>query len=179
MKKPILVVLLFFVFIFLGNFLKVNSASTISLGNQKVIYTLPYPGMLPDHPLFFIKTIRDNVQEFLTRDLLKKADFYLLLSDKYISMADQLTRKGKHQVAVSTAEKAEKYAQNITPIITSSKKQGSLATDDFIRKIQNSNIKHREMIEGMMKELPQGSLESITQVLEINKEVGQKVGLTE
>ena len=39
----------------------------------KVLYNLPYPGLTPDNPLYFIKAVRDRIIDISTRDTLKKA----------------------------------------------------------------------------------------------------------
>src|SRR5438309_421306 len=49
-----------------------------------ISYQLPYPGMLPDNPLYFLKVIRDGVWSFLLSNPLKKADFDLLQADKRV-----------------------------------------------------------------------------------------------
>ena len=47
-----------------------------------VDYQLPYPGMLPDNPLYFLKVFRDNLTSFFINKPLDKAHFDLLQSDK-------------------------------------------------------------------------------------------------
>src|ERR1700704_2037322 len=42
--------------------------------SQTVDYTLPYPGLLPDSPLYFLKTFRDRLISFFISSPIKKAD---------------------------------------------------------------------------------------------------------
>ena len=58
------------------------SDTLVKTPQEKVIYNLPYPGLLPDNPLYITKIMRDKITDFLTRDNLKKAELYLLYSDK-------------------------------------------------------------------------------------------------
>src|SRR3989304_6415715 len=60
--------------------------------DNKIVYQLPYPGILPDHPLYTLKAVRDRIQVFLTRDNLKKAEIYLLYSDKRLAMGQELEK---------------------------------------------------------------------------------------
>lgn len=143
--------------------------NSIPLEDQKVIYQLPYPGILPDHPLFFLKRTRDNLIEFLTRDNIKKAELYFLMSDKYIVMASQLAEKDRDELATKTLTRAEDYFQKMISYLKISKQQGVRPSDDLVRKAQNSNIKHREIIENLMKELPQGNSGDLAKVLKMNK----------
>jgi hypothetical protein len=169
MRKAILA--LFFVLFFtFTTTIPVLSQAPISVGESSVIYELPYPGILPDHPLYFVKQLRDNLLEFLTRDNLKKAELYLLTSDKHLVMSTQLANKDKHELAINTLRKGERYFQKIVPILQASKKQGVRPSDDLMRQIQNSSIKHRDTIEEFMSSFPQGNSETLSEILELNKD---------
>lgn len=169
MRRAILAIFLALFCLFSTLTTLVQAQGPISVGNKTVVYQLPYPGILPDHPFFFMKKSRDNITEFLTRDNLKKAEFYLLTSDKHLVMATQLADKDKHELAITTLRRGEKYFQNIVPLLKSSKEQGVRPSDDLMRKIQNSSVKHRESIEGLMSKLPQGNSDDLAELLEINK----------
>lgn len=85
------------------------SASSSSEPGKEANYELPYPGLLPDNPLYFLKVIRDKVVEFLISDPLKKAEFNLLQADKRLNAGIYLFNKGKISLALSTVSKAENY----------------------------------------------------------------------
>lgn len=76
---------------------------------ENVKYELSYPGMLPDNPLYFIKTIRDAVVKFLISDPLKKAEFNVLTANKRAYAALLLAEKGKHELALETIGKSNNY----------------------------------------------------------------------
>ena len=61
-------------------------------------YALPYPGILPGHPLYSVKMLRDRVMGWFITDPLKKAEFYLLLADKRINAGQFLVNYGKQQL---------------------------------------------------------------------------------
>jgi hypothetical protein len=152
-----------------------NTPSEIKIEAKKIDYVLPYPGILPDHPLYFLKAARDRFLDFFTRDNIKKAQLYLLFSDKRINMALYLTKKGRWQLAVTTASKGEKYALKMVEMLQVSKKQGAAAEADFILKAKLSNEKHQEIIETMLKETPQGERKGLEEVLFLNKQVKEKL----
>ncbi len=56
-------------------------------------YTLPYPGILPDHPLYFLKSLRDLILTKLISNPVKKFEFDLLQADKKLNMAIFLKMK--------------------------------------------------------------------------------------
>ncbi len=141
-----------------------------AVAQEKVLYNLPYPGILPDHPLYIVKIIRDRLLEFGTRDNLKKAELYLLNSDKRFAMAIALSKKGKEKQAIEVASKGEKYFLKIPQLLIDAKKQGSGSSSEFVDTLKLSNAKHKEVLETFLKELPQGLTESIGIILRLNTE---------
>lgn len=147
----------------------------VTLNQDKVEYNLPYPGILPDHPLFFLKRLRDKILEITTRDTMKKAELYLLLSDKRVAMAQALSNVGKEKQGIDALREAELYFAKIPSLIEISKKQGVSASDDFIQRIKLSNEKHKEVIEEFLKELVQGQEETINAILKQNSQIKKKI----
>lgn len=151
------------------------NSQTITVNPNKVVYNLPYPGLLPDSPLFFIKEIRDKILEWSTRDNLKKAELYLLLSDKKVAMAQSLAQKGKDKQALTIFYEAEQKFRKIPRLIETSKKQGVNSTADFIQRVKLSNAKHQEVAETFLKDMPQGQTGTITQILDLTKQTKKEI----
>ena len=86
-------------------------AASLELATTTVQYYLPYPGILPDNPLYKAKAVRDQVLLWTTFDPVKKAERQLLYADKRIYAAKVLLDGGKTKLAESTATKAEKYLE--------------------------------------------------------------------
>lgn len=78
---------------------------------QNVDYYLPYPGILPDHPLYWLKMVRDRVGLVLTTAETAKAEKLLLYADKRLGAAWALIEGNKVPLGVSTLTKAEKYLE--------------------------------------------------------------------
>lgn len=138
---------------------------------KKVEYTLPYPGILPDHPLYSLKAARDKLLEFFTRDYIKKAELYLLFSDKRVKMAQELAKKGKNKLAISTFSKAEKYFLKIPDLLRTSKEQGVSPTAELIDRLERSNEKHKTILNQLIEDLPQGEQEGLSQIGDLIQEV--------
>ena len=147
------------------------SDSLVKTPQEKIAYNLPYPGLLPDSPLYLAKIVRDRITDFLTRDNLKKAELYLLYSDKRAAMSLLLARKGKSQLAIDTFSKGEKYFLKIPDLLKSAKKQGGQTPSNFIETLKLSNAKHKELIEELIKILPQGLNLSLVQLTDLNQQV--------
>jgi hypothetical protein len=163
----------FVLFFLVGTFLVFGASSDqlIKTPEEKVIYDLPYPGLLPDSPLYPAKIIRDQMTIFLTRDNFKKAQLYLLYSDKRVAMSLVLAKKGKNQLVIDTFSKGEKYFLKIPDLLKSAKKQGDQAPSNFIETLKLSNTKHKELIGELIKILPQGLNESLQQLSDLNQQV--------
>jgi hypothetical protein len=112
-----------------------------------VDYTLPYPGLLPGHPLSFLKEARDVIVGFFTSQPLDKAKFTLLQSDKNIQAAYLLTTRPsrKPSVLLSTITTSENYFAQAIEQMKEAKSQG-IDTRDFAKQLVVANKKHQEVI---------------------------------
>ncbi len=112
-------------------------------------YQLPYPGLLPDSPLYFLKIFRDRLIDFLIADPLKKAEFDLLQADKHATMAVALVVKGKSQLAESTLSKGENYFETGIGQLTLAKNQG-MDVDALTKRYLLALTKHKELTAGLV-----------------------------
>lgn len=147
--------------------LEIDSSKSANPVQTTVDYQLPYPGLLPDSPLYFLKVIRDKIINFLISDSLKKAEFDLLESDKRFNAAFYLLGKTtfssvdkKKDLVVSTISKGENYFEEAIVKTREAKKQGS-NTEDILKKLFLSNKKHQEILKETEKKLPQQERRSL------------------
>lgn len=166
------IILLFLVLLIIPFFYVYNYSQQITTTpDNKVVYQLPYPGILPDNPLYFLKVARDKVQDFLTRDNLQKAQLYLLYSDKRLAMAEALEKKGEITLALSTLSKGEKYFLKIPPLLRQAKEQGTSPSAELVDRIKISSQKHQEVIGGLLQDIPQGEQQAIAGILKITQSI--------
>ena len=110
-------------------------------------YVLPYPGgILPDSLLWYFKAARDKFQYMITTEPMKKADLALLYSDKRLGASLTLFQNKKPDVAASTLTKGEKYLEEASSNEAVARKAG-IDTNDFLIKLANASLKHRQIIE--------------------------------
>jgi len=117
-----------------------------------VDYQLPYPGILPDHPLYTFKKLRDWLLITFNRHPLKKAELYLLFSDKKIGMSDLLLEKRKLELAVDILVESQSdilKSASILPSLT----QKSMLPAGLPDKIELATKKHKEIINADFKDL--------------------------
>jgi len=119
-----------------------------STSASKDTYNLPYAGLLPDSPLYFLKAIRDRLVDMLISDNLKKAEFTLLQADKRLSMAIALMDKGKPELAESTESKGQNYLKRTITLREKANREGQDVVG-FTAKLRKSLEKHEDVLLGL------------------------------
>lgn len=113
-------------------------------------YQLPYPGILPDSPLYFLKTTRDKIVSFLISDSLKKAEFDVLQADKRLQAGVKLIEKGKEDLAEETISKGENYFEEAVSKIEEAKREGK-DVKPLLETMSASVKKHQEVVGQLQK----------------------------
>ena len=138
--------------------------------SQEIEYALPYPGILPDHPLYFLKVWRDKALLFITKDTGKKIQLYVLIADKQLVMGRILLEKGKNDLAWKTFKQGELY---LLTAASNLKKIDKLQTSNFIDKILLSTKKHQEILSRLSLSEDEANL--FQEVLGINNQAIQQI----
>lgn len=112
-------------------------------------YVLPYPGLLPTHPLYFIKEFRDRVVEMLISDPVSKGEFHVLQADKKLNMALALKTLGKGKEAGEALIDAKNSRIQAVGLLEAYKKAGNDVPGHVIEKLGRSVIKHEEVLVSM------------------------------
>jgi hypothetical protein len=113
----------------------------------EIDYYLRYPGkILPDHPLWFAKALRDRLWLILTTNPSRKAELKLLFADKRLGMSKTLFEKDKPEIAFSTLTKAEKYLEAASNLEKKNREKG-IDTSKFLTTLAKASLKHRQVIE--------------------------------
>ena len=139
-------------------------------------YALPYPGLLPDHPLYFLKAVRDRFMGFLISNPLKKAEFDLLQADKRVETSLILVKQGKNKtdLAVTTFSKGENYFEDAIAKTAEAKKEG-LDINNFIKKLSLANRKHQEVLLDIDKKLNESEKKKFASERKRAELLGKKV----
>lgn len=111
----------------------------------KSTYYLVYPGILPDHPLYKMKMIRDQVWLALTSGSLKKSAVLLLFADKRVGAGEVLIKGNKVELGLTTLTKGIKYFERAVAEADSAKQKG-MKTDEIVSKLENASLKYEEVL---------------------------------
>lgn len=125
---------------------------------KPVEYTLSYPGMLPDSPLYILKVIRDKIISLLISDPLKKAEFDLLQADKRLQAGVYLVDKDKSKtsLAISTISKGQNYFEEAISKAQEAKNQGKDA-NGMLERLITAGKKHQEVLQGFAIVVQEGA----------------------
>jgi len=140
---------------------------------SRLFYPLPYPGILPNNPLYPLKALRDRVLEFLIRDPLKKADFYLLMSDKRLNMGIFLTDRKQPSLAESTVSKGEKYFFKGVELVENIESQEE--KQQLANKYKKALLKHEEVVNNLKNNSPEKLKPGYTSSLKLIKKMQEKL----
>jgi hypothetical protein len=112
---------------------------------EEIQYELPYPGILPDNTLYFLKALRDNLLGIFISDPVKKADYNLLMADKRLVSSEALLKEGKNELAITTLSKSGNYFDQSIQKINDAKKQGR-DVKSFLDRLLTASKKHQQVI---------------------------------
>ncbi len=168
---PFLVVLFLIIILPFFYFFSFSLNVARDTGEQPVKYELPYPGLMEDSPLYFLKNIRDSIVEFTTRDNLKKAQLHVLFADKRVRAAELLQEKGHEEKVSDELKTSQSYFRNALQDVLASKQQGVSASAEFITKMKLSNLKHREVIQRLKQVVPGAQQRALEEILKENQKL--------
>lgn len=177
-KKFLLLAILFFVL----TFQSVNAQEltpSLTPTPTSVQYTLPYPGILPGHPFYGLKSIRDGIMDFLISNPMKKAEYELLQADKNLQAAVFLIEQKKEdKLVIAALVRAETDFEKAILKAQEAKKQG-VETNGLIAKLSLANKKHQEVISEIIKSTNGEIKKEAAKQLEKAKEIGKTVSKQE
>ena len=131
-------------------FAQEKTANVPSLApNNNIDYNLPFPGILPDHPLYPLKVLRDKILIVFTRDPVKKFHLYLLFADKHLAMGQTLWEKGNLALSIKTLTTGEKFLLTAAVQMLKLKQTGSLP-EGVADKLKLACDKHEQIIESLI-----------------------------
>ena len=106
--------------------------------------------ILPDHPLYFLKSLRDTLVNLLITDPVKKAEFALLRSDKFIGMGTMLAQKGQWKLASDTFESSNAEMKKAVDALTGQQKNSVTVPAHLVESVNQSIAKHIEVLKGIV-----------------------------
>jgi hypothetical protein len=154
------------------------SQPAMAAADNHVNYELPYPGILPGNPLYSVKSARDSLMQWMTRDNIKKAQLRLQISDKQVRGAQMLLKDKDYDRAEQILMESEDIFDKALEDALNAKEQGASPTSEFRQKMHDSNLKHKQVISDILKSIPQEERDGFKKSLEQNAQNAQKLRST-
>jgi len=137
----------------------------------QINYYLAYPGkILPDHPLWMLKAIRDRIWLLVTTNSSRRAELKLLFADKRLGSAKILFEKEASEEGFSTLTKAEKYLEEATVLEKENRAKGENTTE-FLTILTKASLKHYEIMQEIIKIAPEDAKPKIIGIEWYSKKV--------
>lgn len=133
---------------------------------HEIDYTLVYPGILPNNPLYPIKMARDRIVLFLIADKVKRVEFNLLQADKRVAAGDLLIKEDKkyEPLAITTIEKGQNYFHDAMNQVFQLKQEGR-DVGLLIQTMGRASEKHVQVLTDLKKDLSKTGAGKIDDVL--------------
>lgn len=146
MKAIRILVFLIFLFTLIGPMRLANAKDSV----DPILYALPFPGILPNHPLFFLKSLRDFLIEKMITNDVKRAEFYILQADKRLQMSLELSGDKYSPLRESTRNEAFLYREKSFIILSNAFEKNMLVPRYVLEKLLLSTKKHEEVLQDTM-----------------------------
>lgn len=154
MNKGIIIIFFLLLLFPKSSLAQENSESIKSATSAALIdYKLTWPGILPDHPLYKLKVLKDKITAKLITNKVKKIEYDLLMADKTIYASKLLIQKGNISLAKETALKGEHYYTTLVSDYKWAYWYKEKIPQELDKRIIVAALKHQEIFADIAKDL--------------------------
>ncbi len=172
MKKVLILVLLL---VFAGAVLSRSAFASEEVAQvDSVNYKLPYPGTLPDSPIYIIKNLRDQAVGLLVLGPINKSFYDLFLSDKRLWAGQMLIENDNDSLGSTTLLISEDYFSSAVDQALFAKKEG-LPVSELGAKLLVSSSKHAEVLENVSSQVSGEALMNVNKAIALNEKSRSRV----
>lgn len=133
------------------------------------------PGLTPDHPLYFLKTIFEKVKLFLTFDLKEKAKLLGKLVETKLAEAQVMLEKGKAEEAEKALDAYSDYMRTMSDVVGEAVNEGK-DMEEVIKRVEKAHERHIEVLSELQEKVADEAKEAIEHALEVSQH-GKEVSL--
>jgi len=142
---------------------------------QAQVNDLPRPGILPDHPLYFLKSWAERIGTFFTFGDIPKAERYLALAERRLAEANALADKGELEIAQRALERYQEQLSRSLERTERARLRG-MTIEEVSETVAEATGKHHLVLEEVLEKVPEEAREAITRAKEVSM-TGQKNAL--
>ncbi len=126
---------------------------------------LPEPGILPGHPLYFLKTWSESIGTFFTFSEEAKAERMLYLSEKRLAEVNELSQRGETELSERTLTRYEEHLNTALQKAQEAKAKGQ-DVDDLLVRVSEATSKHQGVLLDVYEKVPEQAKEAIEKAME-------------
>jgi hypothetical protein len=126
-----------------------------------------YPGLLPDHPLYFLKDLYYRLRTRLVLGLDNQAEWYLKLADKRVAEARELARRGKMDLATRAGQKA--VAMQDQAFLRFKKLASEKISEELMEHYRKVQTRQEVVLEALLDRTPPEGKQVVAAMIEKSK----------
>jgi len=160
MKKLLLILILAVFLFFTANVFAQEEEATNSTNILQAEEELIGPGLLPNHPLYFLKSLSEGIGNFFTFGQVNQAQRAMMLAEKRLAEANTLIAQGKNELAQRTMERYQERFTNAFTFAQKAKEAGQ-NTDEIMAKIAENTLRHQAVLFRVYEQVPEEAQEAV------------------
>lgn len=126
---------------------------------------LPAPGMLPDHPLYFLKHSSESIGTLFTFGALADAERSLQLAEKRLAEVSALVAKGEPAVAERTIDRYEELLERALARAEEANAEG-VDTDRLLARASVATLRHQAVLADVYERVPEAARPGIERAMQ-------------
>jgi len=142
-----------------------------------ILDKLPIPDIMPDDPLYVLKTWYEKALLFISFGDTKKAERYSKLAGERLNEAEQMIKEGKEELAEKALAEYEIYLNKALgkadelkqQAVESAKQKAKEKANQALEKVSESTLKNQEVLLRVYQLVPDQAKEAIERVIELTK----------
>lgn len=166
MKRSILLILFGLILAFTPiAALLVNAEAIDTAKTQENELNVEDPGILPDSPFYFFKTVYERIQIFATLNKDKKAMLEMKLANKRLREAQKMADIGKTDQAEKMLQKWQERVDRITQKLEARKAKGE-KVENLLEKLKENHLRQQEHMDEIYEKVPENAKDAILKAKE-------------
>jgi len=126
---------------------------------------LPEPGMLPGHPLYFLKSWGENIGTLFTFGEIPRAERYMFLAEKRLAEARALMEENKSEIAKMVLERHQEQINKALNKAEQARQKG-LDVDEVLAKVSEATLRHQGVLIEVYEKVPEEARSAIERAME-------------
>lgn len=128
---------------------------------------LPDPGLTPDHPLYFLERIFEDIGLFFTIGDLKKAERLAKLAQERMAEAKVMAEKGKPEFVQKALARYEEHLEKAR-VRTERAKAKGLKIEEVSKMVAEATSKHFAVLDEVLERVPEEAKEAIARAKQVS-----------